>query len=78
MDYHAAVNRILARNPRCRRALFGLNSGAVLATVLGVLVKLLLVLPVSATCDSFTHSHDGTCCPTGAVLAAGSDQEDTT
>ena len=54
-------------------SLFGLNSGAALATVVGVLVEvpvmLLLVRVVNATSDSFAHSHDGTCCPAGAALA---------
>jgi len=54
-------------------SLFGLESGAALATVVGVLVEvpvmLLLVRFVNATSKSFTHSHDGTCCPAGAALA---------
>ena len=54
-------------------SLFGLNSGAALATVVGVLVEvpvmLLLVRFVNATSKSFTHAHDGTCCPAGGVLA---------
>lgn len=54
-------------------SLFGLNSGAALATVVGVLVEvpimLLLVRFVNATSKSFSHSHDGTCCPAGAALA---------
>ncbi|MDA1280895.1 MAG: ACR3 family arsenite efflux transporter [Chloroflexi bacterium] len=56
-------------------SLFGLNSGAALATVVGVLVEvpvmLLLVRIVNATSDTFTHNHDGTCCPAGAALARG-------
>jgi ACR3 family arsenite transporter len=58
-------------------SLFGLNSGAALATVVGVLVEvpvmLLLVRIVNATSDSFAHSLDGTCCPAGAALARGMD-----
>lgn len=54
-------------------SLFGLNSGAALATVVGVLVEvpvmLLLVRFVNATSNSFSHSHDGSCCPAGAALA---------
>ncbi len=54
-------------------SLFGLNSGAALATVVGVLVEvpvmLLLVRFVNATSGSFSHSHDGTCCPAGAALS---------
>ena len=56
-------------------SIFGLNSGAALVTVVGVLVEvpimLLLVRVVNATSDSFAHSHDGTCCPAGAALARG-------
>ena len=56
-------------------SLFGLNSGAALATVVGVLVEvpvmLLLVRVVNATSGSFAHSHDGACCPAGAALARG-------
>lgn len=54
-------------------SLFGLNSGAALATVVGVLVEvpimLILVRYVNATVASFSHNHDGTCCPAGAALA---------
>ncbi len=61
-------------------SLFGLNSGAALATVVGVLVEvpvmLLLVRVVNATSGNFTHSHDGTCCPVGAALARGMDGAD--
>jgi len=61
-------------------ALFGLNSGAALATVVGVLVEvpvmLLLVRVVNATSGNFAHSHDGTCCPAGAALARGMDTAD--
>jgi len=60
-------------------SLFGLNSGAALATVVGVLVEvpvmLLLVRFVNATSNSFSHSHDGTCCPAGAALANAIDIE---
>jgi len=60
-------------------SLFGLNSGAALATVVGVLVEvpvmLLLVRFVNATSNSFSHSHDGTCCPAGAALANAMDIE---
>jgi ACR3 family arsenite transporter len=56
-------------------SVFGLNSGAALVTVVGVLVEvpimLLLVRFVNATSKSFAHSHDGTCCPAGAALAIG-------
>jgi ACR3 family arsenite transporter len=56
-------------------SLFGLNSGAALATVVGVLVEvpvmLLLVRFVNRTSQSFSHAHDGTCCPAGAALAQG-------
>jgi arsenite transporter len=56
-------------------SLFGLNSGAALATVVGVLVEvpimLLLVRFVNATAKSFAHNHDGTCCPAGEALARG-------
>lgn len=56
-------------------SLFGLESGAVLATVVGVLVEvpvmLLLVRIVNATSNSFAHSHDGSCCPAGAALSRG-------
>ena len=61
-------------------SLFGLNSGAALATVVGVLVEvpvmLLLVRFVNATSKSFAHSHDGTCCPAGAALAKGLEPAD--
>ncbi|MEE8045692.1 MAG: hypothetical protein V3T49_02510, partial [Dehalococcoidia bacterium] len=61
-------------------SLFGLNSGAALATVVGVLVEvpimLLLVRFVNATSSSFSHSHDGTCCPAGAALAQGIESAD--
>jgi len=54
-------------------SVFGLNSGAALATVVGVLVEvpvmLLLVRFVNATSSSFAHNHDGSCCPAGAALA---------
>jgi ACR3 family arsenite transporter len=54
-------------------SVFGLNSGAALVTVVGVLVEvpimLLLVKFVNATSNSFDHNYDGTCCPAGAVLA---------
>ena len=54
-------------------SLFGLNSGAALATVVGVLVEvpvmLLLVKFINATSNSFAHSDDGTCCSSGAVIA---------
>ena len=60
-------------------SLFGLNSGAALATVVGVLVEvpvmLLLVRIVNATSDSFAHSQDGNCCPAGAALAKGLDSD---
>jgi arsenite transporter len=61
-------------------SLFGLNSGAALATVVGVLVEvpimLLLVRFVNATSKSFAHAHDGTCCPAGATLAKGLEAND--
>ena len=61
-------------------SIFGLNSGAALATVVGVLVEvpvmLLLVRFVNATSQSFAHSHDGTCCPAGAALAQQSNSAD--
>ena len=54
-------------------SLFGLNSGAALATVVGVLVEvpvmLLLVKFINATSNSFAHADDGTCCSGGAVIA---------
>ena len=54
-------------------SLFGLNSGAALVTVVGVLVEvpvmLLLVKFINATSNSFAHSDDGTCCSSGAVIA---------
>ena len=54
-------------------SLFGLNSGAALATVVGVLVEvpvmLLLVKFINATSNSFAHADDGTCCSSGAVIA---------
>lgn len=60
-------------------SLFGLNSGAALATVVGVLVEvpvmLLLVRFVNATSKSFAHAHDGTCCPAGAALAQGTETD---
>ncbi len=61
-------------------SIFGLNSGAALVTVVGVLVEvpimLLLVRIVNATSSSFAHSHDGTCCPAGAALSRGLDAAD--
>ncbi|MDP6667542.1 MAG: ACR3 family arsenite efflux transporter [Dehalococcoidia bacterium] len=61
-------------------SLFGLNSGAALATVVGVLVEvpvmLLLVRVVNATSQSFAHNHDGTCCPAGAALTRAMEPAD--
>lgn len=61
-------------------SLFGLNSGAALVTVVGVLVEvpvmLLLVRGVNATSGNFAHSHERTCCPAGAALARGMDRTD--
>ena len=55
-------------------SIFGLNSGAALVTVVGVLVEvpvmLLLVRVVNATSGSFAHNHDGSCCPAGAAERA--------
>ena len=60
-------------------SLFGLNSGAALVTVVGVLVEvpvmLLLVRFVNATSSSFSHSHDGTCCPAGEALVQAFERE---
>jgi ACR3 family arsenite transporter len=59
-------------------SIFGLNSGAALVTVVGVLVEvpvmLLLVRIVNKYSNGFTHNHDGTCCPAGAALARGLDE----
>ena len=52
-------------------SLFGLESGAAMATVVGVLVEvpvmLLLVKVVNATSTSFAHNQDGSCCPANTI-----------